>query len=87
MITPDLGQPVSRQSQSVSYRGPLSQELTSICKQLESVNGGDGHRIKTLSESGVIESRLPLIDGCGGHPLVKQVVTLSFNAKVDLADF
>ncbi len=23
----------------------------------------------------------------GGHPLVKQVVTLSFNAKVDLADF
>ncbi len=24
---------------------------------------------------------------CGGHPLVKQVVTLSFNAKVDLADF
>ncbi len=24
---------------------------------------------------------------CGGHPLVKQVVTLSFNAKVDLTDF
>ncbi len=24
---------------------------------------------------------------CGGHPLVKQVVTLSFNAKVVLADF
>ena len=26
------------------------------------------------------------INFCGGHPLVKQVVTLSFNAKVDLAD-
>ncbi len=25
--------------------------------------------------------------GRGGHPLVKQVVTLRFNAKVDLADF
>ncbi len=25
--------------------------------------------------------------GCGGHPLVKQVVTLSCNAKVDLANF
>ena len=24
---------------------------------------------------------------CGGNPLVKQVVTLSFNAKVDLANF
>ncbi len=31
--------PVSQSvSQSVSYRRPLSQELTSICKQLESVN-------------------------------------------------
>ena len=28
-----------------------------------------------------------IILNCGGHPLVKQVVTLSFNAKVDLADF
>ncbi len=26
-------------------------------------------------------------DNCDGHPLVKQVVTLSFDAKVDLADF
>ncbi len=24
---------------------------------------------------------------CDDHPVVKQVVTLSFNAKVDLADF
>ena len=24
---------------------------------------------------------------CGAHPLVKEVVTLSFNAKVDLANF